>query len=278
MTLDHTDAPDPAVDSENEPFSEAIREAEIRRAVRAAVGHLDPPPASADRGVLQTYFAAANEVVDSILAFDERAAAYAIKRAGLLREPTIHLAFSREAAIRLWRAISTCLDEIEDILRLGESPDQLAIMFAKAQAVHDLSHWIDALYREKAAYHRLELEKINSRDKRTPKTARSLTPRRRTRAKRSLQKGSEAKLIACLAHYHGYETDAVNCEPMKSSALARHAGVSEATVSRFMSRFLNGSDGYHRLCGMGPEAISGRIRRLYEEYFEGKRLEGDAPE
>jgi hypothetical protein len=245
--------------------------------VLAAVGPLNPPPSSADLNVVRTYFAGVNEVISRVLAFDERAAAHTLKKAELSGKTPLATPFSQAAALRLWSAVSECIDEIQYILQLGESPDDLAIMGGKAEAIHECSHHIDALYREKEAYCRLVLESIKGREKRIPSAAQSRAPSRRGRAKQSLQTDSATKIIACLAQHHGYETSAVNCEPMKSSVLAKRAGVSEATTSRFMARYLSGSKGYRRLCDMGPEALSGRIRRLREEYFEGKRFQGDAP-
>jgi hypothetical protein len=262
------------VTQENGPFSEAIRESELQRAIGAVVSRLDPPTASGSLGVALEYFAATKDVVDHVMAFDERAAAYALRKTELFADAPLVVPFSRAAATRLWETVSTCIDEIEFCLRAGEAPDDIGIMLAKAETIHECSHWIDTVYREKEAEYLLAWEETRRRSQPTQK----IPKRRRRAAKAANRTDSEAKLIACLAEHHAYKTANVKCDPIKGSVMANKMGVSEATVSRFMKRYLDGYDGYRRLCAEGPTALAKKLQALNEGYFRGRGLLGDVPD
>lgn len=268
------------MEKDDGPFSHASREDELWKAKMETIAPMDPPSAYACGRSPTEYFSDIEHVVERVLAFDERAAAYWRSRAEITGEFPKSNLFSLTAATRLWEVVSQCVEEVDDILRCDKPSNDIAIMMAKSKAMHHYSHKIHAAYREREAAFELEMQAIRmGRVKGDTAHSQSTTPKTGRRGRRSRKKtNSDVLLIGFLGKHHAYGTALLRCEPVKGAAVARMLKVSEATVSRFMDRYFGGSDAYRRLCELGPEALAKRLKSINDEYFQGHSVKYDIPE
>ncbi len=268
------------MDKDDGPFSHASRENELWKAKLETTAPMDPPAAYACGRSPGEYFSDIEHVVERVLAFDERAATYWRRRAEITGEFPESNLFSITAATRLWEVVSQCVEEVDYILRCDDTRDDIAIMMAKAKAIHDYSHKIHTAYREREAAFELEMHAIKmGGGKGDTANSQPTTPKKgRSRTRGRKKTNADVLLIGFFGKHHAYGTAALHCEPAKGAAVALMLKVSEATVSRFLDRYFGGSDAYRRLCELGPEALAKRLKSINDEYFRGHSVNCDIPE